>query len=302
MLSFAAAAGSLAWLVARLSGSLSAALAALAVFVYQPDLLYLQATPMTEPLLLGLTVTGIALLCQWTRSGGTGSAWPAGLALALACLTRYEAWPMTAAAGLVSWLTLWRNGGGPVRSLGAVLRVGAWPLGALLLFLVLSKATVGAWLVTGGFYEPNNPAYRVPSQALVQVGWGLGRVGGWPVAWAGAAGALRRAAARPGAAGPTGLVVRPGAGRQRRPALLRLRERPPVPHPLHDPADHGRRRPASACSWRCCPSPIDRWCCCVILGVLAFERQPLGLTSPMVAEAQWDRANQTGTARRHPAA
>ena len=57
MLSFAAAAGSLTWLVARLSGSMPAALAALAVFVYQPDLLYLQATPMTEPLLLGLTVS-----------------------------------------------------------------------------------------------------------------------------------------------------------------------------------------------------------------------------------------------------
>ena len=30
----------------------------------------------------------------------------------------------------------------------------------------------------------------------------------------------------------------------------------------------------------------------LVLGVLAFERRPLGLTSPMVAEAQWDRANQ----------
>ena len=30
----------------------------------------------------------------------------------------------------------------------------------------------------------------------------------------------------------------------------------------------------------------------VVLGVLAVERRPLGLTSPMVAEAQWDRANQ----------
>jgi hypothetical protein len=29
-----------------------------------------------------------------------------------------------------------------------------------------------------------------------------------------------------------------------------------------------------------------------ILGVLAFERRPIGLTSPMVLEAQWDRANQ----------
>jgi hypothetical protein len=30
----------------------------------------------------------------------------------------------------------------------------------------------------------------------------------------------------------------------------------------------------------------------LVLAVLALERRPLGLTSPMVAEAQWDRANQ----------
>ncbi|MBA2353653.1 MAG: hypothetical protein H0V80_03185, partial [Acidobacteria bacterium] len=101
-LSFGLAGASLAWLVARLSGSAAAAWAAVAVFVWQPDLLYLQATPMTEPLLLGLTVLGVALLARWTADGGTTAAWPPGLALALACLTRYEAWPVTAAALLVA--------------------------------------------------------------------------------------------------------------------------------------------------------------------------------------------------------
>ena len=291
MASFAAAAAALAWLVARLSGSVAAAVATLAVFVYQPDLLYLQATPMTEPLLLGLTIGGIALLARWTLAGGTGPAWPAGLVLALACLTRYEAWPMTAAAGLVAWLTLWRNGGSVGRTLGQVLRVGLWPAGALVLFLVLSKATVGAWIVTGGFYEPNNPAYREPAKALVQVGWGLGRVGGWPVAWAGAAGAV--------------VVLLNGLVHRQRQAwwfALALSGSAALPYYAFVSGHPFRIRymilliaAAAACIGllvSLLPKAYRGLVVGLVLLVLAYDRRPLGLTSPMVAEAQWDRANQ----------
>lgn len=291
MLSFAVAAGSLTWLVAALTGSRAAAVAALAIFVYQPDLLYLQATPMTEPLLLGLTVGGIALLYRWTASGGTLPAWQPGLMLALACLTRYEAWPMTAAAGLVAWLVLVRNGAGLVGATRAALRVGVWPLGGVVLFLVLSKATVGAWLVTGGFYEPNNPAYRVPVKALVQVGWGLGRVGGWPVAWAGAAGAV--------------IVLLRGLVRKDRQAewfALALAGCAALPfyafvsgHPFRIRYMILLITAAAACIGLLVgmlPKAYRGVVALLVLGVLAVDRQPVGLTSPMVQEAQWDRANQ----------
>ncbi len=291
MVSFAAAAAALAWLVARLSGSVAAALVTLAAFSYQPDLLYLQATPMTEPLLLGLVIVGVALLCRWTLAGGTGPAWPAGLALALACLTRYEAWPITVAALLVAWLSLWRNGGRPVAAARAALRVGGWPLGALLLFLVLSKATVGAWLVTGGFYEANNPAYRDPAAALVQVGWGLGRVGGWPLAWAGAAGAM--------------VVLIHGLVHPQRQAwwfAVALAGSAALPFQAFVSGHPFRIRymivliaAASACVGllvSLIPKAYRGVVVLLVLGVLAVERRPFGLTSPMVAEAQWDRANQ----------
>lgn len=291
MLSFAAAAASLCWLVSRLSASVPAALATLAVFIYQPDLLYLQATPMTEPLLLGLTVTGVALLYQWTTMGGTGAAWPAGLVLALACLTRYEAWPITAAAGGVAWLTLWRNGGTLVGSARAAMRVGLWPLGALVLFLVLSKATVGEWLVTGGFYEPNNPAYKVPMKALVQVGWGLGRVGGWPVAWAGAAAAVVVLL--------NGLVYRE---RQAWWFALALAGSAALPYYAFVSGHPFRIRymilliTAAAAGIGLLigllPRKMQAAAALLVGGVLAVDRTPLGLTSPMVAEAQWDRQNQ----------
>lgn len=319
LFSFAAAASALAWLVARLSGSTAAAMATLAAFVWQPDLLYLQATPMTEPLLLGLTLCGVALLYRWTSTGGTAAGWPAGVVLALACLTRYEAWPITVAALGVAALVLLRHGAegdrppSPrlrragqdrpyahstntgARGIGGVLvavaRVAVWPLLALLLFLVLSKATVGEWLVTGGFYEANNPAHRQPLEALVQVGWGLGRVGGWPLAWTAAAGAV--------------LVLVAGVVRRDRQAwwfILALAACAALPYYAFVSGHPFRIRymiPLIAASAGCVglligllPRSLRVLASVVVIAVVAVERRPFGLTSPMVMEAQWDRANQ----------
>ena len=41
------------------------ALPAVAVFALNPNVLYLQATPMTEPLLLATTTIAVALLIAW---------------------------------------------------------------------------------------------------------------------------------------------------------------------------------------------------------------------------------------------
>jgi len=198
---------------------------------------------------------------------------------------------MTVAAIAVAWLTLVRGGVGIGRSLAAVLRVGVWPLGALCLFLVLSKATVGEWLVTGGFYEPNNPAYRVPVTALVQVGWGLGQVGGWPVAWAGAVGAL--------------LILLQGLVRKDRQDwwfALALAGCAALPfyafvsgHPFRIRYMILLIAAAAACIGllvAMLPRAYRGVVLALVLGVLAFERRPVGLASPMVLEAQWDRANQ----------
>ena len=263
MLSFAAAAASLTWLVARLSGSLPAAWVTLAVFVYQPDLLYLQATPMTEPLLLGLTVTGIALLYAWTTTRGTGAAWPAGLVLALACLTRYEAWPMTVAAGLVAWLTLLRNrvGFGQIACRDDARR----PVAARCARPVPDPEQGHRRCVArdGGLLRAEQPR-------LSRAGEGAraGRLGPRPCRrLARRLGGRRRrrrgAAPGTGPEGPPGLVVRARAGRLRGAALLRVRERPPVPDPLHDPAHHrsggvhrhaGRAAAEGRTARRCCCS------------------------------------------------
>ncbi|HWF86575.1 MAG TPA: hypothetical protein VG222_17070 [Vicinamibacterales bacterium] len=66
--SFAIAAAAIAWIVIELTGSRAAGAVAAAVFGLNPNLLYLQSTPMTEPLLIALTTASVAMLVQWCGS------------------------------------------------------------------------------------------------------------------------------------------------------------------------------------------------------------------------------------------
>ncbi len=61
VVSFAIATAAIAWLVILVTDSVWAGLAGATVFALNPNVLYLQATPMTEPLLIALIT---AALCQ----------------------------------------------------------------------------------------------------------------------------------------------------------------------------------------------------------------------------------------------
>jgi hypothetical protein len=69
---FAVAVGAIASIVLQLTGSRWAAVAAAAVFASNPNVLYLQATPMTEPLLFGCTTLAVAMLLAWSTKRGGG--------------------------------------------------------------------------------------------------------------------------------------------------------------------------------------------------------------------------------------
>jgi hypothetical protein len=291
LLSFVGAASALVWYVHRSTGAAWPAVAAAAVLLTQPDLLYLQSTPMTEPLLLGLLVGGVALLDRWAAADGLAPAWPAGLTLALACLTRYEAWPVTAAALVVATLVLWRQAATPAVAVARVLRVAWWPAAAFAGFLVLSKTTVGAWLVTGGFYVAENPAHGRPLLALGQVGGGLGLIAGWPVAVAAGAGAL--------------VVIWAGLRDRRRQGwwfAIALAGCAALPFYAFVSGHPFRIRymvpllPAAAAAIGLMVAALPRrvhWAGgLAVLALVAAERRPIGLGSPMVQEAQWDRGNQ----------
>ena len=65
VLSMALAAGSLASLLLRTTGSVVAAVTGAVLLLLNPNVLYLQSTPMTEPLLFGLTLFSIAATAAW---------------------------------------------------------------------------------------------------------------------------------------------------------------------------------------------------------------------------------------------
>jgi hypothetical protein len=170
VIGFVIGAVSLWWVVARATQSAIAAWAAFAVFGAHPDVLYLQATPMTESLLMGLCLLGTALAWKWIMTAGEGPAWPASVALALACLTRYEAWPITVAIiGLAG--VLFVNKGVSIRdAVGRVAALAVFPAAAVMAFMVLSRLTVGTWLVTGGFFEIDHAIYHRP-EAVASAVW-----------------------------------------------------------------------------------------------------------------------------------
>lgn len=98
--------------------------------------------------------------------------------MVLAILTRYEAWPITAAA-LVATAYAWVRRGTPLSDvLPAIGRLALYPTGAVILFLCLSRVTVGAWFVTEGFFVPDQQILGQPRVIVDKMVEGIGLLGG----------------------------------------------------------------------------------------------------------------------------
>ena len=217
ILAMALGAGSLAWLVLRTTGSLTAALTGAALLLVNPNVLYLQSTPMTEPLLFGLTLFSVAATAGWVLppeggrhgvpaeagnytthvwfppSGGSASRTPhpasrhaasrstllPGVALAAACLTRYEAWPITAAILGLALLVMLRRGEPWLPATTGLAKLALWPAIAIFVFSANSRWVVGTWFVSNDFFVPTNvEAMGRPLVAWEQLREGLTRLAG----------------------------------------------------------------------------------------------------------------------------
>jgi len=399
---FAVAVGAISWIVFELTESQAAAVAGAAVFALNPNMLYLQATPMTEPLLLALTTLAVAMLLNWTaglktcattgarvagktetgviaksetgvtpksetgvtaksetgvtpksetgitaksetgitaksetgitaksetgittksETGVTAksetevaarfeagvaqdfspavSARAVGWAFALACLTRYEAWPVAVAALSASVWALWRQGD-PVVVAGR--RVGAiaiFPLIAIAGFLVFSRVVIGEWFVASGFFTPENKALGDPMMSTAEIWYGLHALSGSSIIVVAAAG--------------TAALLILGIARARWSAaliVLSLAATAAVPwaafiegHPFRIrymvpliaieaigagvAAGLGRRLLLAHL-----PESYATAVLILVMGtLLTSELRPLNLNAPMVVEAQWDRPN-----------
>jgi len=313
---FAVAVGAISWIVLELTESAAAAVAGAAVFALNPNVLYLQATPMTEPLLLALTTVAVAMLMSWCgamteeggngRKGGTGtmgilpsgrsslsspSCRLVGSVFALACLTRYEAWPVTFAALLAAVCPRWRQGEPLPYAARRVGAIALFPIGAMAAFLVFSRVVIGEWFVTSGFFTPENKALGNPVLSAAEIWYGVRSLSGsFTVAIASVA--------------AVALLIL-GLGKARRSPLLivlSLATTAALPWLAFIEGHPFRIRymvPLIAIeaigvgyALGLVRRVLSRDALIVLVcALLAYECRPLDLTAPMVVEAQWDRPN-----------
>ena len=188
VLSMVVACGSLAALLLRTTGSAIAALVGAALMMSNPNMLYLQSTPMTEPLLFGLSLLSVALTARAVDENRQYSA--ASIALALACLTRYEAWPITAATVILAVAVLLRRGTSWPDAGRAGLQLAFWPLVAVVAFSMNSRWVIGSWFVPSDFFVAENvAAIGNPSESWRQIDEGLRLLSGSVLVYAGYVGA-----------------------------------------------------------------------------------------------------------------
>ncbi len=192
----AVAAWAIAFTIQRATGSIAGGAVAAALLALNPNVLYLQSTPMTEPLLFGTTFLAVAMVATWcearsaaaTRARGAsrdrrGASSAAGWALVAAALTRFEAWPVVVTLIFAALLVLVRNGTRLGDALRRVRGLALWPMCAALAFLVNSKITVGSWFVSSGFFVPDNPARGHVLASGLEVWDGLVRLSGSTLPW-----------------------------------------------------------------------------------------------------------------------
>jgi hypothetical protein len=185
--SFAIAAGSIAWIASRVTESLWAAAAAVFVVVINPNLLYLQSTPESELLPLGLMLAAVAMMIEWSLASLTAGptldvrarpfAHLIGFVSALACVMGYEAWPVAiAAVGGAIW-TRRRHGEPLRRAVEMVATIAVYPL-ATIVALIIYSIVRGEWSESHGVLVAGNPPLGDPLAAANRVLTGVRTVGG----------------------------------------------------------------------------------------------------------------------------
>jgi hypothetical protein len=95
---------------------------AAAAFALNPNLIYLQATAMTEPIYLTLSIWSVVFFIQSLRhcaggianKGNSSLVW-CGVCLAAACFTRYDGWLLAALISMTAALLAWLGNFAPLR-------------------------------------------------------------------------------------------------------------------------------------------------------------------------------------------
>ncbi|MGE3402305.1 MAG: hypothetical protein AB7K63_06930 [Vicinamibacterales bacterium] len=187
---FAVTAWAFARVILRATGSQLGAAVSTALLALNPNLLYLHATPMTEPLLLALSALVVLWVSEWVESDAPAVPVKLAAVLFATTWTRYEGWFVVAAAGTLAALALWRRGVPLPDVARRTLRLAAWPMVAAALFLANSRITVGSWFVSSGFFVPDPLYDGQPLRVLVGIWWGTHELSGYVTEIAALAAAL----------------------------------------------------------------------------------------------------------------
>jgi hypothetical protein len=189
-----ASTGLAAWALTRFiqtsTGSVAGGVAGVALLLANPNLLYIQSTPMTETLLLATALLSLTSIATWIERGAHGWPWGPGLALMATSMTRYEGWLIAPAAVVLATLVMLRRGTPLAGAVRASLKLALFPAVAILVFTANSRWTIGSWFIPRDFFVPENAARGHARLAWEQVTESVYLLAGatyvWP-AYAGAA-------------------------------------------------------------------------------------------------------------------
>ncbi len=106
----------------------------LAVLLSNPNLLYIQTTPLTEPVLLMSMTASAYFLIKWNQSATLFDLVMAGLLTTLAVGSRYDGWFFAAFNGLLVLLTTYLRSRDPVRTEGVTLAYAVLPVYAMFMW------------------------------------------------------------------------------------------------------------------------------------------------------------------------
>jgi hypothetical protein len=171
------------WVITTATASTLGAVTAALLFALNPNLLYLHATPMTEPLLIAATFVLVLWLYEWLSRGDDHAGVPLKLDVALFCAawTRYEAWLVIAAGLALTGGVRIRQGAGVANATRATVRLALWPAVAVLLFMLNSRITVGSWFVSNGFFVPDPTYQGLVLRSVLAIWWGTHQMSGYVI-------------------------------------------------------------------------------------------------------------------------
>jgi len=174
MLAYVCANALLYKIIRDLTDSWVAAIAGTLVFMANPNILYMQSTPMTELPLFASVLGMVYGLQRWIREvDNYNYLIGAGITVIIGTLTRYEAWVLWAVTIPIVPFILWRKGASSTR-------IG----GVTFLYGLLAGPGILAWFVWNGVFFGNPIAFQVGKYAKpsLWVGSADKAVGHWSLA------------------------------------------------------------------------------------------------------------------------